>query len=315
MSRRGSRGAGRSNQQQPIAEQARRWIDARASRGQSKADGAELRSNRTVGHYRDNLRRAAEHIEREHQVKNLKSITTEQAQQYINQRIDDGLQAKTVQAYAQALETLPGVGKLDTPSRSIDDKPTNSRAYTSKQIQEIKNVVSDRSQVAIQIQHETGCRVQDLASIRLYNERPIINARVDRLIPERFVGREDWVKVTFIGKGGHEYESRIRPETAADMERYRLAQDRMFTNRGLNKDNPIPQRYNLPAGKNLSDLFTNASTRALGFSNGAHGVRHTFAQDRVAELQAAGRTWSQALEQTSQSMGHYRSEEIHTYLR
>jgi len=53
----------------------------------------------------------------------------------------------------------------------------------------------------------------------------------------------------------------------------------------------------------------------LSYSHGIHGLRHTFAQQRVDELTRSGIAWSIALERTSQLMGHYRTEEVLTYLR
>ncbi|MGH8606566.1 MAG: hypothetical protein ACREX9_03810 [Gammaproteobacteria bacterium] len=65
----------------------------------------------------------------------------------------------------------------------------------------------------------------------------------------------------------------------------------------------------------MSQQWTRASQRALGYSHGIHGLRHTFAQQRVDELTRSGIAWSIALERTSQLMGHYRTQEVLTYLR
>ena len=57
-----------------------------------------------------------------------------------------------------------------------------------------------------------------------------------------------------------------------------------------------------------------ASERALGWSTGAHGLRHSYAQERMAELQAS-LSRDAALTTVSQEMGHFRPEITETYLR
>ena len=48
---------------------------------------------------------------------------------------------------------------------------------------------------------------------------------------------------------------------------------------------------------------------------GAHGVRHTYAQERVIELQRQHYRFEDAKEVVSQEMGHFRADIIDTYLR
>ena len=312
---RSSRGSRQTKKPLDMREQARRWIEAKAQRGQTKASGARLRGDRTVTHYAGNLGRAAEAIQRTHGTSKLKDIDQDQAQAYIDVRAAEGLSPKTCQAYAQALQTLPSIEQLEAPSRSAADKPTNSRAYTDRQINEVQRYLPNRASLSAKIMRESGCRTKDLATIRLANERPLQAARLDQLHDDRFAGREDWINVTFIGKGGHEYESTISQGTATELRQYRLATPKTFTDRGKLKNHPIKQQYNIPAGKDFSDAWRQASERSLGFNHGAHGLRHTFAQVRVEELQQQGFTWTQALERTSEQIGHYRYEEIYTYLR
>lgn len=53
---------------------------------------------------------------------------------------------------------------------------------------------------------------------------------------------------------------------------------------------------------------------ALGWSRGAHGVRHSYAQERMAELQR-GLRYDDALEVVSQELGHFRPGITREYLR
>ncbi len=300
-----------------MREQADKYIAARANRGKSKASGATLRSDRTVDRYKGDLARVAEAIQHEYGIKRLKDITQTQAQMYIDQRLKEGIRVRTIQGYAKALELLPNVSDLVVPSRATDssDKPTGTRAYTLAQIKEIQKFLnSPKSQLATQIILESGCRTQDLASLRLNSENPITNARISKLHSDRFAGREEWVKVNFIGKGGHEYISTINPETAKALEQNRLTNPRDFRER--KQENVVTkQYYDLPAGKILSTQWSRAADHALGLKRGLHGLRHTFAQERLKDMQRAGMVWEKALECVSQQMGHYRASEVKTYLR
>ena len=58
-----------------------------------------------------------------------------------------------------------------------------------------------------------------------------------------------------------------------------------------------------------------ASDRTMGRSTGAHGLRHSYAQERMTELQNRGLLREVALETVSQEMGHFRPEITEAYLR
>ncbi len=300
-----------------LREQAKKYVAARANRGKSKASGAILRSDRTVQRYQGDLGRAAEHIQQKYGVIKLKDITHTKAQTYIDQRLKEKICVRTLQGYAKALELLPLVNKLTLPSRKTDpnDKPKERRAYTIEQINEIqKNLPSFAAKLATQVIVESGCRSQDLASMCLESVRPVKNARLTKLHADRFAGREDWVRVSFIGKGGHEYTSTISHELAKNVEKFRLYEGRDFRER--NQENVVTkQYYDLPAGWKLSLIWTEAAKRTFGFSRGIHGLRHTFAQERVRMMQMLDMTWDKILECVSQQMGHYRAEQVRTYLR
>lgn len=300
-----------------MREQAEKYIAARANRGKSKASGAILRSDRTVQRYQGDLGRAAEFVQQKYGITRLKDITHEQAQGYLDHRLKEKIRIRTVHGYAKALELLPLVGKLTLPSRTTDpnDKPKGTRAYTLEQINEIhKNLPFLAVKLAARVVLESGCRSQDLASMCLLSDRPLKNARLGKLDPDRFTGREGWVNMLFIGKGGHEYISTLSPETAREVANFRLYEPRDFRERG--QENVVTkQYYDLPAGEYLSKIWTAASKRTFGFSRGVHGLRHTFAQQRVRAMQDLGMTWDKALVCVSQQMGHYRAEQVLTYMR
>ena len=75
------------------------------------------------------------------------------------------------------------------------------------------------------------------------------------------------------------------------------------------------QHYDLGGGNAWSKSFSEASTRALGRSHGAHGLRHSYAQERMAELQSCGFDYAAAREIVSQELGHFRGDVVEVYLR
>lgn len=75
------------------------------------------------------------------------------------------------------------------------------------------------------------------------------------------------------------------------------------------------QRYAIGGGQALSQSFSTASRAALGFSNGIHGVRHSYAQQRHYEAQLLLGDPERALRVVSQELGHFRPQITEVYLR
>ncbi|MBE0377722.1 hypothetical protein PPRY_a0285 [Pseudoalteromonas prydzensis ACAM 620] len=73
------------------------------------------------------------------------------------------------------------------------------------------------------------------------------------------------------------------------------------------------QRYDIGGGHKWS--CSKASDRTLFFSNGGHGLRHSYAQERMNELKNFGLSRARALETESQELGHFRAEITEVYLR
>jgi integrase len=116
---------------------------------------------------------------------------------------------------------------------------------------------------------------------------------------------------TVKGKGGLIREVALDKNLSDTLEKYRLDSPRNVTDRGIF----IEQYYDLGGGKKWSDSFSKAAQRELGWSSGAHGVRHTFAQARMLKLQSIGYGYEQALGIVSQEMGHFRPSITEVYLR
>ncbi|WP_310621609.1 hypothetical protein [Flexibacterium corallicola] len=117
---------------------------------------------------------------------------------------------------------------------------------------------------------------------------------------------------TVTGKGGLRRLVLVPPHLIEAIEARRVKQPREVKDRNVFY-NPY---YNIGGGNAWSASFTEASKRALGWSKGAHGLRHSYAQERMLELQVTHKLeWEQALETVSQEMGHFRPEITMEYLR
>ena len=95
------------------------------------------------------------------------------------------------------------------------------------------------------------------------------------------------------------------------LEKQSLAQPRTVRDRGLD----YRQYYDIGGGNAWSKSFSDASDRALGWSNGAHGLRHSYAQERMLELQDQGKNYYEARDIVSQELGHFRGDVVEIYLR
>lgn len=115
---------------------------------------------------------------------------------------------------------------------------------------------------------------------------------------------------TVEGKGGLIREVRIPTDLAHRLEEQRLDEAIDIRDRGIN----YTTYYNIAAGHQFSDAFSKASIRALGYSNGAHGLRHSYAQNRYEQL-ANHLAREDVMRVISQELGHFRSDITEVYLR
>jgi integrase len=140
------------------------------------------------------------------------------------------------------------------------------------------------------------------ATERQADERPALESK--------FEGREG-VLYTVHGKGGLVREVLIPKELAERLEGRRFDEPKQVIDRNVFYE----QRYDIGGGKQFTDSFSKASDRALDWSNGAHGLRHSYAIERMNELQSRGYDRDTALETVSQEMGHFRPDITEIYLR
>lgn len=156
--------------------------------------------------------------------------------------------------------------KAHLPSVKSDyQQILTSRSYTTQQVAMVAEAQRDMNSLSTQIAHAAGLRGHELLTLRRIEERDPSSRPA---LAEKFQGREVC----------------IPKQLAQQLEVRRLESPIKVIDRTVH----YAQHYDINGGKKWSSSFTQASNRALGWSTGAHGLRHSYAQERMHELQSAG---------------------------
>jgi len=308
----------RFGQGKPMDEQGRAVLKAylsftsrHAAKQESGAKGSQttgkIHSLATFNKYALALKQAGEWARESIGLRHLKSFTPELAQQYLADRAAQGIGQKQLDADRNALEFVTGKGSLARET-ALTKPELHSRAYSPDQIRMVVAHQSDKNALATQLAWQAGLRAHELLTLQRVGEAQASAHR--RWSPERFRGREG-VRYIVTGKGGLRREVLVPRELAAKLESQRLEIARTITDRGIR----YRQHYDLGGGNAWSKSFGDASLRALGWSQGAHGLRHSYAQERMAELQGLSIRYYHAREILSQELGHFRGDIVEVYLR
>ena len=267
-------------------------------------------SVRTVDNYRDCLLQVARRIAGDGL--ELRDLTPESAVDYLASRRAD-LGQSAINMHRQALQAMLVHVSLRLPEgerltvvRSLKPARKGGRAYTAQQVRMVAAAQNARNGLSTLIAHAAGLRAHELFTLARPDEQPpdIRPAR-----PEKFAGRpgRDY---TVDGKGGLVRLVRIPDDLADRLEAVRRDEPVRVTDRSIH----YASRYDVAAGTAWGASFTGASKRALGWTRGAHGLRHAYAQERMRELQRI-LVRADALAVVSQELGHFRPDITETYLR
>ena len=286
------------------ASHAVRSMTAHGTARHDNQDSGKIHSLGTERAYEQALAGLTEWIQ-ENKLGDLKGLDEATARHYLEVRAEDVGQ-KTLDLDRQAINAFLGINldRIDSEKEAAID----SRAYTQDQIRIVAESQTAGHALATAVAAAAGLRAHELLTLLPVSERAADTHRDYR--HDRFSGREGTI-YTVIGKGGLCREV-ILPQNLADkLETTRLDSAHTVYDRGIR----YQQHYAIGGGKRWSDSFSKAADRALGWSTGAHGVRHTYAQERVIELQQQHYRFEDAKEVVSQEMGHFRADIIDTYLR
>jgi len=272
----------------------------------SDKQSGRIHSIRTAQHYERHLANVAQWLSDTRAGHGLAKLTADEAIRYLNDKAATASQSEVDQC-RQAMECH--LGQDLTRVTSERDQVKSGRSYSREQLQAIASSQNERNALATQIAEASGLRAHELLTIVPFAERPPSNHRDWE--KANFAGREYWKRYTVIGKGGLCREVRLPSDIASKLEERRLDKHEPRSDRGVN----YFSRYDLAGGNAWSKSFGDASQRALGFSNGAHGCRHTFAQRSMEHYQSRGYSYDDALASVAQELGHFHPKITEVYLR
>ena len=242
---------------------------------------------------------------REHRLGDLPGATDQEARQYLAER-SHRVGQKTLDLDRQAIQMHLGL-RLEVV-RSDRESALSTRSYTPAQVERIASAQSEANGLATRLAYHAGLRAHELLTLRPAGERSASGHR--QWSADRFAGREG-VRYTVVGKGGLVREVLLTRELAEAVEARRLEEPRLVVDRGVQ----YVQCYTIGGGRSWSQSFSSASRRELGFSNGGHGLRHSYVQERMDELQRRGMAYEQARATVAQEVGHFAGETTEAYMR
>jgi integrase len=195
------------------------------------------------------------------------------------------------------------------------------RAYHPKQIEELIAKANKNLALSVNIANSAGLRCMELATISelldICDISVMNGTQLDTFedprnwSPKRFFGRESEESFLVHGKGGLRREVRLARQVAV------LLRTRVRDEMKIVKDRRINHSsyFELLCGNNFSQQFSRHSYKVLGHSNGAHGLRHSFAKRRIQELMILGLSFEEAIIILSNELGHFASKNTFVYLR
>lgn len=239
--------------------------------------------------------------------KRLKKSTPADAKEFLGWRAASFRQS-TVSLARQAINLhLHSASPVDFVPAKVATQAAN-RAYSAQQIELLVQEASPALRLSILLCTDAGLRGMELLTIGRPDEQQV-SLRV--WSSSLFRGRENDIAYVVRGKGKLFRELRLQPSLASQLEATRRSQAVVVSHR----KGHLPSWFDLLGGHDFSIAFGNFSRRVLGFSHGAHGLRHAFAQRRRDELLCAGVEYDLALEVLSQELGHFATKNTLAYLR
>jgi integrase len=274
-----------------------------------------IKSLGTVRNYEQALKNVSSYLS-ENKLGSLRDMTPESAISYLNKRASEVGQ-KALDMERQAIQSMLKnvTNKLDQDKhlevvKTLKDEKLTSRAYTNQQAKIIAASQTPKNSLSTKIAAACGLRAHELLTLKRESEKQADDRPVHQ---NKFTGlQEKSIAYTVTGKGGLTREVMIPRDLAYKLENTRLDQPRIVKDRGVR----YTQHYNINGGQRWSNSFSAASLRAFGWSRGAHGLRHSYAQNRMHVLQKEyGVSREDSLKAVSQEMGHQRISIVEVYLR
>lgn len=296
----------------PTKEQAKHLIGKKTCLGVSRHELKQsvnseyempITSRGTQKKYENCLKKFLDHLKSERI--SMEKVCAEIAHDFLKSKAADCKQ-KTVDGYRQAIKK---VFCLEVPY-VISDLETfkDQRAYTNKQIDYLSERAKPMLSLSIRIAAAAGLRAIELDTICRESDKAEDSRE---WLDERFFGKESQSRFVVHGKGGLRRTIVVPQDLAQEVEKYRLDKPVIKLSRTIT----YTKYYSLVGGHSFSQKFTRLIQKVFGWSNGGHGLRHSFAQKRMQFLQINEFTYDFALQIVSQELGHFDIKNTLEYLR
>lgn len=191
------------------------------------------------------------------------------------------------------------------PTRPQALKP---RAYTAEQIAAVSARQTPMYAFSTWLAAATGLRSMELITIGPLDQQP----RDVRPIPRYLHAHtQPGVLYSVKGKGGLIRTVLVPWPFVAQLEARRRPSPIIVRHEGRD----LRSYYHIPGGRRWAASFTEACRRTFKKSAGAHGVRHTFTEGRIAVLLGHGVPERDAKKAVSVEIGHFREDVVEIYLR
>jgi len=255
-------------------------------------------------------------------MKDLEKISGDHLAEYLKSKITAGIANSTFLQYAAALEKLETA--LNMYSKTFQKGNTYDFSEKLKEVRQlaqeqnlarfvgsraygrpedvIKMISDPLYQLVARIQLEGGARVKEV----LIGPSQLKGLRTDTITGQE----KGWLAVR--GKGGKWRELHITPQTYRQVEA-KVKALQPGEKWGIQNDKDA-DAYRLALKKACQQAGESYKNKQ-GESKGSHGFRWNYAQNRHSEIQRAGRSYHEALAQTSREMGHERADITTHYQR
>ncbi len=223
------------------------------------------------------------------------------------------VQQKTLDQERRSLELIY---KQDLPyfcSQQIS--VYEKRSYTLTEVKAIVVHQCHKNVITTWLAFFCGLRAHEAATLLPIAERQASHHR--DWDPRRFTGLDQFAIYTVQGKGGLVREVAIPTWLSHMLE----ATKRVSPIEIVDREIMYLSFYDIGIGQSWSQSFSAASKKALKFSRGGHGLRHSYAKWRLKILMVKleeinqSAVDEQALLILSQELGHFRLDIVYCYLR
>lgn len=256
--------------------------------------------------YRSCIKQFLDYLIHENLSTTPEKISSEIAENFLHYKSHTCVQ-KTIDGYRQSISMVFGFKLNHVASRVATILVP--RSYSLEQIENLREYAKPQLNFSIKLAAFCGLR-----SIELDTIAPINEQREDSRdwLQERFLGVENPVEYTVIGKGGLCRKICLPLSLSMELEQFRLPSVIRKTQREIH----YQKYYSILGGQCYAQQFSRLSFRLFSWSTGSHGLRHRYAKNRIIYLQSQEEfLWNFALKIVAQEMGHFSTKNTLTYMR